>query len=178
MQANSSTARRVDTKSLQFRAFSPTTRSAARRGRCVIPTADAAKPLHRNNVIGTDLRELSDEQLLALVKGEEEAAFEELIRRYQQRICGFAARLLRDPSAANDVAQETFLRCFSRRTPSSRDIRFGRGCSKSLTTSASTTFATRAPYHLRNSMSSMISHPKTASSVRWRARGCALRSKA
>src|ERR671918_1390015 len=42
------------------------------------------------------------------------AAFEQLVRAYQQRIWRFLRRLLGDAAAAEDVAQETFLRVYRR----------------------------------------------------------------
>jgi RNA polymerase sigma-70 factor (ECF subfamily) len=53
--------------------------------------------------------EPTDETLMAAMKIRKCGAFEELISRYQNRICSFATRVLRDPAAANDVTQETFL---------------------------------------------------------------------
>lgn len=52
----------------------------------------------------------SDETLLAgLAAGDPEAALS-FVRRYQRRVFGLARTILSDPSAAEDVAQETFLR--------------------------------------------------------------------
>ena len=42
------------------------------------------------------------------------AAFEQLVRTYQQHVWRFLRRLLGDASAAEDVTQETFLRVFRR----------------------------------------------------------------
>ena len=42
------------------------------------------------------------------------AAFEQLVRAYQQPVWRFLRRLLGDPGVAEDVAQETFLRVFRR----------------------------------------------------------------
>jgi RNA polymerase sigma-70 factor (ECF subfamily) len=42
-------------------------------------------------------------------------AFGQLVDRYQQRLVRFAARLLGDPDAAQDIAQETFLRLWRSR---------------------------------------------------------------
>ena len=40
------------------------------------------------------------------------AAFERVVRAYQQHVWRFLRRLLGDPAAAEDVAQETFLRVY------------------------------------------------------------------
>ncbi len=42
------------------------------------------------------------------------AAFEQLVRAYQQHVWRFLRRLLGDPTVAEDVTQETFLRVFRR----------------------------------------------------------------
>ena len=51
-----------------------------------------------------------DAELLARIGGGEEAAFRLLVARKLPRIHGLAARLLRDPGEADDVAQDAFLR--------------------------------------------------------------------
>lgn len=53
----------------------------------------------------------TDGELLRLARGPDgEAAFRELHRRHRPALLGFLRRLLRDETAAEDVAQETFLR--------------------------------------------------------------------
>ncbi len=55
-------------------------------------------------------RRPSDEELLRrYCRQGEEAAFEELIRRYQRELFGYLCRTLGDPTAAEDVFQSTFL---------------------------------------------------------------------
>lgn len=51
-----------------------------------------------------------DETLLARIRGRDQAAFRLLADRHMPRILTLARRMLRDPSEADDVAQETFLR--------------------------------------------------------------------
>jgi RNA polymerase sigma-70 factor, ECF subfamily len=51
----------------------------------------------------------SDEVLLDRVLQRDAAAWQALIERYATRLTAFAARRLGDPSAADDVVQETFL---------------------------------------------------------------------
>ena len=54
----------------------------------------------------------SDQELIAKVRGGEGAAFEKLMRRYNQRIFRAARSILRDEAEAEDVVQETFVRAF------------------------------------------------------------------
>lgn len=55
---------------------------------------------------------ISDEALLAgFATGDPEAAAG-LVRRYQRRVYGLALTILGDPGAAEDVAQETFVRAW------------------------------------------------------------------
>jgi RNA polymerase sigma-70 factor (ECF subfamily) len=52
----------------------------------------------------------SDESLLAGVATGDQDAVTALVRRYQRRVYGLARAVLGDPSAAEDVAQEAFVR--------------------------------------------------------------------
>ena len=54
----------------------------------------------------------SDHDLIARVRNGEGAAFEKLMRRYNQRIFRTARSVLRDEAEAGDVVQETFVRAF------------------------------------------------------------------
>src|SRR6266481_6073957 len=56
------------------------------------------------------LDELSDEELMALYQQGEEVAFNRLYLRYSDRVYGFLRKRLRDPQAANDVFQASFLK--------------------------------------------------------------------
>lgn len=53
-----------------------------------------------------------DEVLLAAVARRDEAAFETLVRRHQDKALRLAYRLLTDADAAQDIAQEAFLRVY------------------------------------------------------------------
>jgi RNA polymerase sigma factor (sigma-70 family) len=67
---------------------------------------------------------LSDEALLAgLASGDAEAAAA-LVRRFQGRVYGLALTIVGDPGAAEDVAQETFIRAW--RHAGAYDARRGR----------------------------------------------------
>jgi RNA polymerase sigma-70 factor, ECF subfamily len=60
-----------------------------------------------------------DEALLRRLRRRDEAAFRELVERHQAVVRAYAAGILRDPTEAEDAAQETFLRAF-RRLPAYR----------------------------------------------------------
>ena len=56
--------------------------------------------------------EPSDGELVARMRNGEGAAFEKLMRRYNQRIFRSVRSILRDEAEAEDVVQETFVRAF------------------------------------------------------------------
>jgi RNA polymerase sigma-70 factor (ECF subfamily) len=56
--------------------------------------------------------EQSDLELVRRVQWGERGAFDLLVLRYQHRVIKLVARLLRDPSEAEDVAQEAFLKAY------------------------------------------------------------------
>lgn len=56
--------------------------------------------------------EISDEALCARVAARDEAAFDQLVERYQSRAYRLAWSLLRDAEDARDVSQEAFLRVY------------------------------------------------------------------
>jgi RNA polymerase sigma factor (sigma-70 family) len=67
---------------------------------------------------------LSDESLVAGVASGDGAAFTALVRRFQGRVFGLALTIVRDPGAAEEVAQETFVRAWQH--ASAYDPRRGR----------------------------------------------------
>ena len=56
----------------------------------------------------------SDADLVALALGGSERAFADLVRRYERPIFSLIVRMVHDPSVAEDVAQETFLKAYRR----------------------------------------------------------------
>jgi RNA polymerase sigma-70 factor (ECF subfamily) len=54
----------------------------------------------------------SDRELVEAARGGDADAFGALVRRHQRRIYRLAAHLLRSPSEAEDVTQETFVRAY------------------------------------------------------------------
>ena len=56
-----------------------------------------------------------DEQLLEQLRAGDEAALAEVMRQYRHSIVNFCYRLLGNAGEADDVAQETFVRCYQAR---------------------------------------------------------------
>ena len=56
------------------------------------------------------LDELSDEELMVLYQKGHAEAFDQLYRRYADRVYGYLRKRLRDPQAVNDVFQASFLK--------------------------------------------------------------------
>lgn len=67
-----------------------------------------------------------DPQLISAARSGDAGSFESLIRRYQAPVYRFVVHLIGDPSAAEDVTQETFVRAF-------RSLRRYRGDSRFTT---------------------------------------------
>src|SRR3712207_3428659 len=57
-----------------------------------------------------DLSNLPDADVAALAKQGREAAFRELIRRYERPVFSLIFRMVRDRETAEDLAQETFIK--------------------------------------------------------------------
>ncbi len=60
----------------------------------------------------TDYQQLDDHSLMAAIKEGDHAAFEEIVRRYQDKITNHVYYLLHDYETAVDISQETFIRLF------------------------------------------------------------------
>jgi RNA polymerase sigma-70 factor, ECF subfamily len=56
-------------------------------------------------------REIDQQLVNQAAKGDREA-FDILVLKYQNRIAGVVARMLDDPSAVNDITQETFIKAY------------------------------------------------------------------
>jgi len=52
------------------------------------------------------------EKLVARAQVGDDAAFEQLVEQYQDRIYNYVVRMVQDPAEAQDVAQETFVRAY------------------------------------------------------------------
>jgi RNA polymerase sigma factor (sigma-70 family) len=68
------------------------------------------------------LRLASDERLIALTRAGQQAAFEALVARYQQRLLAFCRHMLRSREDAEDVLQEVFAAAFNAIMADSREI--------------------------------------------------------
>jgi RNA polymerase sigma factor (sigma-70 family) len=62
------------------------------------------------------VRELSDESLLAGLGSGDPAAAAAFVRRFQRRVFGLTLSILRDPAAAEEAAQESFVRAWRHAT--------------------------------------------------------------
>ena len=75
-------------------------------------------------VVSHERGEISDEALCARVAERDEAAFDQLVERYQARAYRLAWSLLRDPEDARDVSQEAFMRVYQSAGRFRGDARF------------------------------------------------------
>ncbi len=57
-----------------------------------------------------DYKSLSDQEIVALARKGKEAAYRELIGRYQRPVLSLIYRIVRDREKAEDLAQETFIK--------------------------------------------------------------------
>lgn len=58
----------------------------------------------------SELKNLTDIEVVATAIGGQEDGFEELVRRYHRQIVGYVFRMLNDYDASLDVAQEVFIK--------------------------------------------------------------------
>ncbi|HSA58842.1 MAG TPA: sigma-70 family RNA polymerase sigma factor [bacterium] len=71
-----------------------------------------------------DLSTMTDEALVERARSGDDASFDLLVRRYQQKVYGLALRLVGDPREAEEVLQETFLQVFRKLETYRGDARF------------------------------------------------------
>src|SRR2546422_5061848 len=79
------------------------------------PLVGAATSERGDGVIGakdrpSDLSGASDQDIVAWAKQGHEAAFRELVRRYERPVFSLLYRMVRDRALAEDLAQETFIK--------------------------------------------------------------------
>jgi RNA polymerase sigma factor (sigma-70 family) len=68
--------------------------------------------------------EPADRELVAAVRAGDDAAFEELYRRYRARVTGFVRGMVRDDARAEDIAQDAFLSALRRMRATDAEIAF------------------------------------------------------
>ncbi|MGB1203779.1 MAG: sigma-70 family RNA polymerase sigma factor, partial [Alloalcanivorax venustensis] len=68
---------------------------------------------------------MSDEQLVKKAKSGDQRAFEVLVLKYQQRIFALISRYVRDHDEVQDVAQEAFIKAFSKLNQFKAEVTFG-----------------------------------------------------
>ncbi|MFN8653078.1 MAG: sigma-70 family RNA polymerase sigma factor [Gemmatimonadales bacterium] len=61
----------------------------------------------------TDLAAQTDQEIVALAREGREAAYRELIRRYERPVFSLVLRMVRDRQLAEDLAQETFIKALN-----------------------------------------------------------------
>src|SRR5713226_9714554 len=66
----------------------------------------------------------SDVQLMLDVKAGDEASFELLLQKYRTPLVNFLYRMVRDTAAAEDLAQEVFLRVYRARKKYAPNAKF------------------------------------------------------
>lgn len=59
-----------------------------------------------------DLREIRDEDLIVMVQNGQRKAFDELVARYKGRLFSFILRMVKDPTLAEELTQETLIRVY------------------------------------------------------------------
>ena len=72
----------------------------------------------------SDLQTESDTHLMFRIRDDDASAFEEIVRRYQDRLVGVLATLVGNGQYAEDLAQDVFLRVFRARKSYQRQAKF------------------------------------------------------
>jgi len=86
------------------------------RGLLNLAGAPPSAPGTMANSIGTTDAAVSDVDVMLRVKTGDETAFAYLVQKYRRPIVGFMYRLCHNPSTAEELAQEVFLRVYRSRT--------------------------------------------------------------
>src|SRR5258705_7784131 len=60
--------------------------------------------------LGVDLQPLSDQEVVALARAGQQAAYRELLRRYERPVFSLIYRMVRDRALAEDLSQDTFVK--------------------------------------------------------------------
>lgn len=59
-----------------------------------------------------DVKKLSDEELVDVIRSQNQELFKELMQRYQNKLLRYASYFVRDQEKAEDVVQEAFIKTF------------------------------------------------------------------
>jgi len=73
----------------------------------------AHKIISLNNIESSSYKKLSDEDLMLLFQDGDEGAYNELVRRYKNRICAFICGMLNDYDMAQDLTQDTLFKLYT-----------------------------------------------------------------
>ena len=76
----------------------------------------AGKPSQAPLTMANSTEAVSDADVMLRVKTGDESAFAYLVQEYRRQLVGFMYRLCHNPAAAEDLAQEVFLRVYRSRT--------------------------------------------------------------
>lgn len=60
--------------------------------------------------LGKDLQSLTDQEVVALARTGKDAAYRELLRRYERPVFSLIYRMVRDRTLAEDLSQDTFVK--------------------------------------------------------------------
>jgi len=74
----------------------------------VTPEANQVSAVEKREILASR----TDEDLIQSVAQGEKVAFDELVRRHKVRLYNYLLRLLRDPTEAEEITQETFIRAY------------------------------------------------------------------
>ncbi len=62
----------------------------------------------------TNKKSLSDEELVVLVREEDQELYEEIVKRYQQKLFRYAETIVKSSDQAADVVQQAFIKAFTK----------------------------------------------------------------
>ena len=71
-----------------------------------------------------ELRDIRDEDLIVMVQEGKKKAFDELVARYKGRLFSFILRMVKDPTLAEELTQDAFLKAYRRLDSFRGDARF------------------------------------------------------
>ena len=80
--------------------------------RCNAAAVDLRKHHGRARPIPLDLEIITEARLVSEALGGSQAAFEQIVRRYQRPVISLIARMIGDRGVAEELAQETFVKAF------------------------------------------------------------------